>query len=128
LAVAILVVVLGALATVSFSSSAFGKNKLDEECTDTRIYQHTYDEVFQAAQDAIERKGWFVTNADKDKGTISGHMESPKVTLEIHVEPVSPKPETRVTFSIMCNSKYRYRMQPVNSFLSLVQKVLATYR
>jgi hypothetical protein len=127
LAVAILVVVLGVLATVSFASSAFGKNKL-EESTSTRIYQHTYGEVFQAAQEAIERKGWFVTNADKDKGTISGHMESPKATFEIHVEPVSPKPETRVTFSGMLSGKERYRMPIVNSFLSQVQKVLATYR
>ena len=38
----------------------------------TRVYQHTYDEVFQACQEAIERLGWSITDKDSDKGTING--------------------------------------------------------
>jgi uncharacterized protein YndB with AHSA1/START domain len=127
LAVGILAVVLGVLATVSFASSAFGKDKPEEF---TRIYNHTYDEVFQAAQEAIERKGWFVTNADKDKGTVSGHMVNAKHAFEMHIETVSPKPETRVTISVNAKGLGMgpFRRTSAEGFLSELQKVLVTYK
>jgi hypothetical protein len=77
----------------------------DKDQAFTQIYTHTYDEVFQASQEAIERMGCFVTNADKDKGVISGNGRCArgapgylfKVDFEIRIESVSTKPETRVT-------------------------------
>lgn len=69
----------------------------------TQVYQHTYDEVFQACQEAVERKGWFVTEEDKDKGTISGHDNSGQLwspfIFSIHIESLNTKPETQVTIN-----------------------------
>src|SRR5208283_1992755 len=71
----------------------------------TQVYEHTYDEVFQASLDAIERMGLFVTAKDKDKGTISGGgryragAQDPygQITFDLRIEAISTKPETRLT-------------------------------
>jgi hypothetical protein len=84
-------------------SGAPNKDNIQNE-EPTQIYQHTYDEVLQAAQDAIGRRGMFVTATDKDKGTISGNgSHVPKGgtavqewTFDIHIEALNTKPETRV--------------------------------
>ncbi len=112
--------------TVAFLvPAAQAKDKPEDN---TRIYRHTYDEVFQAGQDAIERKGCFVTGADKDKGIISGTCGGGKPTLELHVETVSQNPETRVTFLF---PKVRFGQSKgylLDLFSTELQKVLASYK
>jgi hypothetical protein len=104
-----------------------------------QVYQHTYDEVFQACQEAIERKGWFVTDQDKDKGTIGGHIasSSPMVFIFVmHIEPLNTKPQTRVTINAHWSKKLflgnssairANTLSTAGGLLSEVQKVLATY-
>lgn len=99
----------------------------------TRVYSHTYDDVFQAALEEVERSGCPLENADKDKGIITyadhGYF---KCTYEIHVESVSPKPETRVSVDHRCKVSWIDKKSMVASFgesyLGAVQKILATYR
>ncbi len=105
-----------------------------------QVYTHTYDEVFQAVQDSIERLGCGVTNADKDKGIITGAgacvrsaRRNVKVVLEIHIEMVSSKPETRVTINITSISsaiidKSRDKKGFSDDMFSELHKVLATYK
>ena len=98
----------------------------------TQVYTHTYDEVFQAAQEAIERMGMFVNDKDKDKGMISGHGQysarnatfPSEVKFVLHIEPVSPKPEVRVTV----DAKVRFAKRFAADLLAETQKVLATYK
>jgi hypothetical protein len=133
-----LVVVLGWFATLPFASSAFGKDKAEES---SATFTHTYDEVFQAAQEATERLGLFVTNTDKNRGVVSGKgvysggqaAQWPmKLTFDVHIETVSPKPETRVTIDVQRKAKISGRGVSSNVFksayLSELQKVLATYK
>jgi len=103
----------------------------------TAVYQHTYDEAFQAAQDAIERKGWLVTGTDKDKGIISGEVVNANNNqpFELHVQVVSQKPETRIDLFFI-RIKGGWGKQYLKgakdgwwgSFASELQKVLVTYR
>src|SRR5208337_173225 len=101
-----LALVLGALVLGGFAAPlASGAPNNDKHKTATKIYQHTYDEVFQASLEAIERMGLFVTDKDKDKGTISGNgnytlssgTASQPWIFDIHIEALNTKPETRVT-------------------------------
>ncbi len=109
----------------------------------SQTYQHTYDEVFQASQKTVERKGWFITASDKDKGIISGTMQpidvrsnTPNV-FTIHVEALNTNPETKVTFQckwyhkhlgLVSAKDWEQRGRPrIVSFLSELQKVLSTY-
>jgi ankyrin repeat protein len=126
-------------ALLSQASLALGASKSDKGQEFTRIYQHTYDEVFQASQKAIERMGYFVTAQDKDKGTISGNgifytktsvgIKGRKCTFDIHIETLNAKPETRVTINAnvevwgaSASSRLKER------FSNELQNVLATYR
>jgi hypothetical protein len=138
-------VTIGKLALITFVvltaaylfPAAQAKDKPPEETT--QIYRHTYDEVFQASQDAIERMGMFVKDKDKDKGTISGNgtyrgtnntgVHNVEMIFDIKIMTVSAKPETQVTVNaqgkgIIARS---YQKQFTQNFLSEVQKVLATY-
>jgi hypothetical protein len=105
-----LALVLGVLVFVGSAGSsprpggalpAVPNNDKDQEST--RVFDHTYDEVFQASLEALERMGYFVTTKDKDKGTISGNgifysqSVAKKCTFDIHVEILNTKPETQVT-------------------------------
>jgi hypothetical protein len=138
LAVAILVAVLGALGTVSFASSAFGKEKPEEFA---RTYNHTYSGVFQATQEAIERMGMFVADKDKDKGTFTGDGDYQGMTdtgprripmaFDILIESVSTKPETRVTIlRIQTKGVFsgQFRKPFASDLLAELQRVLATYK
>ena len=49
----------------------------------TRVYSHTFDEVFQAAQKAVERQGYFVTDSNKEKGVITGKGDMPIPTAGV---------------------------------------------
>jgi hypothetical protein len=122
------VIVMMALAVAFSSGSAQAKDKEPFE----RIYAYTYEEVFQAAQEAAERQGWSVTSADKDRGVIlgGGVPGCSKCTFEVHIEIVSPKPETRVTFQFehCCNWDRRYRQGQSDGYLGDIQKVLVTYK
>jgi hypothetical protein len=133
-----LVVVLMALLAAFLFPAAQAKDKPEDN---TRIYQHTYDEVFQASQEALERMGMFLDDKDKEKGTISGSgvykgAEGPRHTIrikfDVRTETVSTKPETRVTV----NAKAKggpfggdggWGKHFAQDYLSEVQQVLATY-
>lgn len=101
----------------------------------TRVYSHTYEEVFQASLDAIERMGLFATDKDKDKGTISGNGDYRprmmsvliKFTFNIHIEIVSTKPETRLTINFEQHPKTGEPTRFADDFVIEVQKVLSTY-
>jgi hypothetical protein len=131
-------IALVALTAAFLSPAAQAKDKPPEEFT--RVYQNTYDEVFQASLDAIQRMGLFVIDKDKGKGTISGNgvyqaitgagPRNFKTTFDIHIETVSAKPETRMTinaahFRGLLGSFGENNLK--QNFLSEVQKVLATY-
>lgn len=98
----------------------------------SRVYQHTYDEVFQASQEAIERMGLFLVSKDKEKGTISGNgvykWAGKDCTFDIHIEAINTSPETRVTINakvkgIIPGSESKLKAD----FLAMLQQVLATY-
>jgi hypothetical protein len=128
------------LSVASLAPGAPNKDK-DQQEEFTRIYQHTYDEVFQAALDAVERMGLTPTDKDKDKdkGTISGNgvyqqmtgvgPRNFKTTLDIHIETVSAKPETRLTINAHMQGVIGRTWEKTfkQNFLIEVQKVLATY-
>jgi hypothetical protein len=116
------------LVVLTVASLAPGAPKKNEEHEITQVCQHTYDEVFQASQDAIERAGFFVTAKDKDKGTISGNGAAGKFTFEMYIEPLNTKPETRVTMHGRGKHwDWRYTSSQLDAILSELQKVLATY-
>lgn len=99
----------------------------------TRVFDHTYDEVFQASLEAIERSGLFASAKDKEKGTISGSGNYPftgnggtgyvEITFDIHIEILSTKPETRITINAKAKgfggSSFAKRFNPL--FLGDVQ-------
>jgi hypothetical protein len=127
------------LPAASLAPGAPNKDK-DQNEESTQIYQHTYDEVFQAAQDSIERLGCAVKNADKDKGIITGDGvcatgpggHTHKVAFDMLIETVSPKPETRVTINVTSISIFKpdkksLQMKFTNDMFSELHKVLATY-
>jgi len=105
----------------------------------TQVYQHTYDEVFQASQEAIERMGMYVSAKDKDKGTISGNgifnvtgsmgPVGKKCTLNIHIETLNTKPETQVTVSANVKGVWGgWANTDLERKLSMqIQQVLSTY-
>ena len=118
---------------------ASGASKKDKEAT--RIYSHTYDEVFQASLETIERMGYFVTAKDKDKGTISGDgivklvmgsagPENKKCSFDIHIETLNTSPQTRVTINatVKCIGGWAPANTLKETFLTELQKVLSTYR
>ena len=130
---------LAVILVVTVASLAPGASKSDKDQEFTRIYQHTYDEVFQASQEAIERMGYFITAKDKDKGTISGNgifysktsvgLMGKKCTFDFHIETLNPKPETRVTIDAnaeVWGAPAASRLK--ERFSNELQKVLATYR
>jgi len=120
-----LAVILVVLTVASWAPGAPKKDK-DQDQEFTPVYQHTVDEVFQASQEAIERLGWFVTDKDKDKGTISGYHPAYKTAFDIHIEALNTKPETRVTITV--KTKYRNFRKDIEQRLpTQIQKVLATY-
>ncbi len=125
------------LAVLTAASSAPGDEKEINQWERSQTYQHTYGEVFQASQQAIERRGMFVTASDKDKGIVSGTSADKTTTsFNIHVEALNTKPETRVTFQ--CKWSYRNKVKQskaleqaqrdwIDRFLVDIQKVLSTY-
>ncbi len=131
--VAALVLVLGALifcgCGAPVASGAPGKDNPDDF---SRVFNHTYDEVFQASQDAIERIGWFITKADKDKGIITGYgmNGNNKNTFEIQIEAVSQKPETRAAIALKTIHFLTgvERRGLATKFFVELQKVLVTYK
>jgi len=108
-----------------------------KDAASSQVYQHTYDEVFQASQEAIERMGLFLVNKDKDKGTLNGNgpYQEPgftgtfKMTFDILIETLNTKPETRLTISTQAKGMVAsHELKSFNQrFLSEVQKVLSTY-
>ena len=118
-AIAVAIVV---LAVACLMLDAHAKDNPDDF---TRVYAHTYDEVFQAAQTAVERLGWFVTSQDKDKGVVVVDYGK-KHYLEVHLETVSAKPETRLTI-VVFTCRTCSRRIPADMLFSELQKVLATY-
>ncbi|HKI12553.1 MAG TPA: hypothetical protein VKA02_10590 [Candidatus Acidoferrum sp.] len=133
LSVIALAALLGVLVTTSLANAV---PQQDKDQKYTRVYPHTYDEVFQASQETIERMGLFVADKDKDKGTISGNGRynpdggplSKNCTLDIHIEALNTKPETRVTIHAKVKGVISGWDGPLKDrFLIELQKVLATY-
>lgn len=109
----------------------------------TRVYQHTYDEVFQAVQKAVERMGCFVTAADKEKGlitgggkcaTVPGSVLTWKVDFQVQIGAISAKPETSVLVNATTKGQFgayastgAARKGFKEQLLMETQKVLATY-
>jgi len=107
---------------------AQAKDKPPEQFT--QVYRHTYDEVFQAAQDSIERLGWFVTGTDKVKGIVSCRFSNPatsNITFDLHVETVNQEPETRVTI-VFIKTGRTSKDSIWHDLSTELQKVLSTYR
>ncbi len=142
LAAAGLVVAITVL-TVAFFFPAAQTKANDKGKSDdfTRVYEHTYDEVFQASIERIERMGMFVTAKDKDKGQISGDgmytssnggiVRTIKMAFDIHIATVSAKPETQVTIRAKAKGMIETGWMErnfKNDFLVGLQKVLATYK
>lgn len=133
--VIVVVLVLGALIFGGYAASAPKPGgalpaAAKKDHVYTQVLQHTYDEVFQAVQETIEREGLFVTNTDKDKGTLGAKSSSGKWTFDIHVETLNAKPETQVTVvvrypGLLLGSDYDREAQKL---LAELQKVLSTYR
>ena len=123
---------LGALIFGGYGASvASGAPAKDNPDDFSRVFNHTYDEVFQASQDAIERIGWFITKADKDKGTITGYGMYGKNnnTFEIHIEAVSQKPETRAAIAMKTHLLVGVERRGLaTKFFVELQKVLVTYK
>ena len=101
----------------------------------TQIFTHTYDEVFQAVPDTIERMGLFVTDKNDKSGLVNGKGSykavlwngvpyNYKMTFSIHVETVSAKPETKVTIDVSGGAREFF----ARDFFRELQKVLATYK
>jgi len=133
LSVIALAALLGVLVTTSLANAV---PQQDKDQKYTRVYPHTYDEVFQASQETIERMGLFVADKDKDKGTISGNGRynpdggplSKNCTLDIHIEALNTKPETRVTIHAKVKGVISGWDGPLKDrFLIELQKVLDTY-
>lgn len=109
----------------------------DNSEENTRVYQHSYDEVFQASLQTIERMGVFVNAKDKDKGTISGsclYQPPPaggqyKVTYDILIEALNTKPETQVRINVKAKSMFAGTVEKgfKMRFFTELQKVLSTY-
>jgi hypothetical protein len=131
-------IALVALITAILSPAAQAKDKPEES---TRVYEYTYDEVFQASLDAMERIGLYVTDRDKEKRTIRGKGGdcTPRGSymgntcdLEIHIEIISSKPETRVTLEVKKhgagNLLVHVERDYKEKYFAELQKVLATYR
>ena len=121
------------LATASLASGV-PKNGNNEDANflpaqQTRVYQHTYEEVFEAALTAIEREGLFVTDKDKNKGIIDGSAYGGQVVFTLHVESLNTNPETQVTLNTHWTKKVNRRsINPSFNVLITIQKVLSTYR
>jgi len=110
----------------------------DKDKEFTQVYQHTFDEVFQASLETIERMGLFVTAKDKDKGTISGGGKYVpqgatgvgQITFDLHVEAINTKPETRLTAHAQAKGSFisnHFDGVFVKMFPIELQKVLSTY-
>jgi len=115
------------LTVPSLASGAPNKDK-DKGQEFTQVYWHTYDEVFQASQVAIERLAYFVTGMDKDKGTISGNTDSGRVTFDLHIEALNTKPQSRVTIKVESTTRFKAVIPATaDRIFKELQKVLATY-
>jgi len=106
----------------------------------TRVYEFTYDEVFQAAQQTFLRIGADVKEQDKEKGIIRLAPNVEGNATEVHIEQISPKPEIRVTIDVPLYLKGDCPFHPKEhcpgtaragyalKFFNTLQKVLATYQ
>ena len=113
-----------------FFASGSAKDRPYDPDDFTRVYGFTYDEVFQAAKDAMLRRGIYVREADKEKRIISTVHGGQG--LVVHIEPISPKPEVRVTIDVLYAKPPKQpglsRYQSAKSVFDELSKVLATYQ
>ena len=103
----------------------------------TRVYNFTYDDVFQAANEVLFRHGGNIKTADKEKGllsSVSNAVNGPddRCTTDIKVEAISPAPETRVTYHGQCGKPIHHKWEPTSQsaarFFGDLQKILSTYK
>jgi hypothetical protein len=114
-----------------------GQKENTAQCS--QVYTHTFDEVFQASQETIERDGNFVADLDKTKGTMKSKTASGSVVEEIVLTSGAKNGETsvNVTHHYLVYSTFMVHHTELqekqgaaacSAFLGRVQKVLATYR
>jgi hypothetical protein len=103
----------------------------------TRVYEFTYNDVFEAAYQYYFRDGANIKTADKDKGlliVVGNAINGPedRCTNDIRIEAISPAPETRVTFHRQCGKPIHHKWEPAfrtaGRFFIGLQKILATYK
>ncbi len=113
------------LAVLTLASLVQGFPNKDPDST--RIYRHSYDEVFQASQDVIKQLHFVVTDKDKDKGTINGTGMGGQLTFNLHIEVLSDKPETRVTANVKVKGMFMGSWGPIykEKILTELQQVLS---
>ena len=121
-----------AIATLSLVSlvlilASLAQGAPNKDPDSTRIYRHSYDEVFLAAPEAIKRAGLVVTDKDKDTGTINGNGLGGKLTFDMHIEVLSAKPETRVTINAKVKGMFMGSWGPIytEKILTELQQVLS---
>jgi len=101
----------------------------------TQVCNNTYDEAFQASQQAMQQLGWYVTGADKDKGLIAANARSlSDLHIEVYVQTINNKPETRVTLDVSKITRGYLEARGVwqstvrQEFFMELQKVLSAYK
>ena len=107
----------------------------------TRSMPFTFDEVMDASEAALFRKGFPIEEKDRRKGFLSSSVRKgawPQIfegnfvgTIAIYVKQTSPRPATEVTVVV---DRYVpvfgsvHENSAANILLGDIQKVLATYR
>ena len=129
----------------SFYGGSAPLKATDYQTTKSRVYNYTFDEVFDASVDAIMRTGYSVDVEDREAGLISGSglnrrhgVNGPlscNITYAIYVEEVNTKPRTKSTVIVDVHSSTMFLWSAgpetsliVNSEISdQLQKILASY-
>jgi len=119
-----------------------GKQKVNgsrAQVVASRTFSYTYDDVFEAPQEGVFKKGLEVEKADKQTGKIIGSGWLQEIcgagpclmssTFAIYIEQISPEPKTR--FEIVLDrhgfTAWGGEQKTVNNLLIEIQKVLGTY-
>jgi hypothetical protein len=96
---------------------------------------HSYDDVFQATAEAIERCGWFMDSVDKNIGTcVFSIRDGIPCTMVVKIEAVESAagPQALVKFNYSKPPRgllgLEFRGQFPGDLFRELQKVLATYR
>lgn len=130
-----------------YSDSGVRKGNVSsyDKFTGTRVFEYSYDDVFEATKTALFRKGFDVSRADKKAGLILAHgsvMRREMIgvpipfTASAKIIVVDRKPRTRLTvnadsyWDIYFGGAVRFESSANhlgNELMADIQKVLTTY-